>query len=144
MDNLAILEARLLTAFPLRIADGPAAPHDCPECSEIRAQLDGCTWIAIPDAFIEEHEDILPLLSEDARNALLPAWLRQAIRNPWGNVPPCLMVHLQLQPPTVLFTSEQARLILDIAQLVAENWGMDSIDLEQLQAVQATWQSAAA
>jgi hypothetical protein len=147
MDQSEILQERLSATFPLHVCEAAAAPHDCLECSEIRLTLDGATWVEVPSTFIQEHDDILPLLSDEARHAFLPAWLREAVLRPDSLAAHMLMTHLELQSPSELFTVRQARLILDIAEWLAIHNGFgpaDPVALDSLERVRRTWRSAAA
>lgn len=142
MDQRDRLLRHLVDVFPPYVPEGESAPHECMECSEIRAQLDGGTWLEVPASYIEAHGDILPLLSEPARHAFLPAWLRQALLNPRGNVPSIVMVHLETQGPSKLFSPAQVEAVVLMAQAIAEGsvYGLDEIDRESLDAVQRMWQ----
>jgi hypothetical protein len=51
MGSEAIVE-KLIGVFPLRIVDGTVAPHDCPECLELRGQLTGTDWLDVPFEFV--------------------------------------------------------------------------------------------
>ncbi len=94
----------LIGAFPPRIVEGTVAPHDCPECLELRRGLTGMTWLDVPIAFIREHSDVLPLLSPEAYRAFLPAWLRQGVLEAEGEVADVLLVHLACDPDPAWFT----------------------------------------
>ncbi len=147
MDQGEILQQRLSATFPLHVCECAVAPHDCVECSEIRLALDGITWVEVPSIFIQEHDDILPLLSDEARHAFLPAWLREAVNRPDSPAAHMLMTHLELQSPSELFTQRQARLVLDIAAWLTLDNGFgpsDPVALDSLGGVRRTWQSAAA
>lgn len=131
--------------FPPYAPEGPIAPHECEECSKIRAQLDGCSWLEIPAGYVEEHEGVLPLLSEQALHAFLPAWLRQAMLHPAGNVPGMIMVHLAARGPSTHFSHAQVHAVASAAQAIAEGsaYGMDEVDRESLAAVLAVWNAGA-
>jgi hypothetical protein len=146
MDQREILLERLNRTFPQLVPASPVAPHDCPECSEIRAQLEGLSWSEVPLSYIEEHDDILPLLSIEARHAFLPAWLRAALVRPESLVGGMLMAHLSLQPPSNLFNAKQARTVIAVVEWLCQSppYGPDPVSMDSLAAIRAVWQPAAA
>ncbi len=96
MGSKAIVE-KLIAVFPRRIVDGAFAPHDCPECLKLRGQLTGTDWLDVPFEFVRDHPDVLPLLSPAVCPAFLPAWLRQGVLEPDGEVAAMLLVNLELR-----------------------------------------------
>jgi hypothetical protein len=85
---------------------------------------------------------VLPLLSQEAYVAFLPAWLNEAIRNPDSSVGTMVLINLSSDPQTSGFTSEQAEVIVEVGRyLVAHNgWGEDdSANVEHLAAIEAAW-----
>jgi hypothetical protein len=147
MERCEILQERLNATFPLGVCESDVAPHDCVECSEIRLTLGELTWVEVPSGYIQEHDDILPLLSVEAHHAFLPAWLQEAVLQPESPVAHMLMTHLELHAPSELLTTRQARLVLDIASWLAINSGFGSSDpvaIESLEGIRRTWQTAAA
>src|SRR5687768_10977159 len=127
MPDTSKLEARLCAAFPERIVLGTIAPHQCEECNALRLQLQRITWSAVPSEFVKSNEGALPLLSQEAYVAFLPAWLRQALREPAGEVASMLLVNLRHEPQTSGFTAEQASVIVEVARFIATTnyWGPD-------------------
>ena len=146
MDQRDILLERLNRTFPQLVPTSPVAPHDCPDCTEIRAHLEGLSWSEVPLSYIEEHDDILSLLSVEARHAFLPAWLRAALVRPDSLVGGMLMAHLSLQPPSNLFSAQQARAVLAVVDWLCQSppYGPDSVSMDSLAEIRAAWQSAAA
>ena len=147
MDQREILLERLGRLFPEVVPDSPVAPHDCIECSEIRAQLDGCSWSEVPLDYINNHDDILPLLSIQARHAFLAAWLRAALLQPDGTVAGMLMAHLALQPPSELFNQRQKQAVVAVMEWVGRSsvFGPDDpVTLDSLAEIRSAWQSIAA
>jgi hypothetical protein len=147
MGTREVLIERLFAEFPQQMVAGPTAPHDCIECSEIRQQLDGATWQEVPADFICQNDGSLPLLSPQAYLLFLPAWLRQGILDPDGVVAGMLLVNLHFNPPTDLFNSAQAQLIIDVATFLTSSniFGpSDPVNIESLAEIQATWARAAA
>ena len=142
MDAQAHLLQELQRVFPPIVVPGRAAPHVCPECDEISQALANRAWTEIPRDFLFRNPDVLPLLSEDAYVAYLPAWLREGLLSPDEGVAASLIVNLHSTPPVARFTSEQARVILVLAKtlLAANMWPDDDpTDLESIDAVERTW-----
>jgi len=135
----------LEATFPAHICTGSVAPHDCLECSDIRRALDGRSWLEVPDSYIRDNCDILPLLSTEARQAFLPAWLRHALLQPTEGVAGMMLVHLALQPPSGLFTGEQIRVVLEAAVWLSGNdgYGMDQVAVDTLADIRRIWRTRA-
>jgi hypothetical protein len=137
----------LNSAFPQRIVEGVITPHDCEECSVIRAALAGRTWGDVPNEFAEEFSGSLPLLSPDAYNAYLPIWLRAAVEIPDGEAATMVPINLSSEPSQEGFTPAQARALVRVVEFVAASnyWGADDeANVEHLAAVKATWSDRAA
>lgn len=142
MDAQTHLLEELERAFPPIVVPGRAAPHGCPECDEISQALANRAWTEIQKDFLFRNCDVLPLLSEDAYVAYLPAWLREGLLSPDEGVAASLIVNLHSAPPLGRFTSEQARVILALAKaiLAANMWPDDDpTDLASIQAIERTW-----
>ena len=142
MVDASEIEARMHLVFPPRIVRGPIATHDCDECEALRKQLGGATWEVVPVEFVDSNYDALPLLTQEAYAAFLPAWLRQAVRNPRGLVADMLLVNLREKTHTAYFTLGQSSVILDVAHfIVAENpWGLgDPVNAESVAAIEEAW-----
>jgi hypothetical protein len=142
MSHRQELIDELLRAFPRRTFTGIAAPHDCLECSIIRDALAGLSWAEVPSTFLREHCGDLPLLSPEAYVTFLPAWLREAIANPEGEVPSSLRVVLRDTENTAPFSREQSQLIVKVAEWFSENDGFgtdDPVNIESLAKIRAVW-----
>jgi hypothetical protein len=129
------------------VVEGVIAPHDCDECYALRAQLTGRVWDSIPAAFLDSNDGALPLLSQDAYVAFLPAWLMRAVRDPSGPLASMMLVNLRMEPNTSGFTPEQSSVIVDVARfIVAENGYPpdDPVNVESLAAVERAWGPRAA
>jgi hypothetical protein len=75
------LRTQVLAAFAV-VPKPPAtdiAPHRCPECDELVEGLSPFSAEAVPDSVFSKHAWDLPLLSDDAKQYYLPAWLLRAI-----------------------------------------------------------------
>jgi hypothetical protein len=147
MLDAPALEARLHAAFPERVVLGTIAPHECEECDALRQQLEHITWSAVPSEFLKSNEGALPLLSQEAYVAFLPAWLRQALREPDGEVASMLLINLRHEPQVSGFTAEQASVIIAVARFVATSnyWGPDDpVNIESLAAIEVAWHAPAA
>ncbi len=141
MDTLT-LETQLHDAFPERKVLGAIAHHACEECCALRLQLAHTTWSHIPAEFVRESDGSLPLLTEEAYIAFLPAWLLQGIREPSEEVAAMLLVNLRHEPRTDGFTPEQAATIIDVARFITANsiWGpSDPVNVDALAAIKAGW-----
>jgi hypothetical protein len=147
VDDLSLIEADLLFNFPQRLVSGVIAPHECEECSTLRQHLAPRTWSEVSDGFTEQYSGSLPLLSPDAYNAYLPAWLRAALHKPDGNVAGIILINLADEPPMEHFTQGQARALIRAARLLVtiNPWGLgDPANVERLAEVERVWSASAA
>src|SRR2546423_15658039 len=147
MSTVPTLEASLFAAFPQVQVRGVIAPHECEECDALRQVLGRVTWDAVPPEFIRENDGSLPLLSQEAYVTFLPAWLREALRDPSGLVAGQLLVNLRHDPRTDGFTQPQSSVIVDIARFIANSnvWGSnDPVNVESLAAIESAWGAHAA
>lgn len=145
--DLLTLEERLRLAFPEREVSGDIAPHDCEECNALQFNLEKTTWTRVPSEFVKANDGALPLLTEDAYAAFLPAWLLQAVREPSEEVADMILVNLRHEPRTEGFTPEQASTIIDVARYITANnfWGpTDPVNVDSLAAIKAAWSPLAA
>ena|ERR1035441_1666810 len=72
---------QITEAFPPDLPSQPVTTCDCDECRDARANLGRLRWNeGLPPA-IDKHFGSLPLLTDDAFRALLPAYLFQPLRN---------------------------------------------------------------
>ncbi|MDN5941813.1 MAG: hypothetical protein L0H94_08025 [Nitrospira sp.] len=145
MKTVAELEQQLLAAFPRREAT-EIAKHQCEECEGLRQQLSGTVWTEVPGDFVEAYDGSLPLLTHDAYLAFLPAWLRQAIRNPKGAAAGMLPINLSTKPNTRGFSRAQAAVIVETVTFITHNngWGDDDPgNIEDLEQVRRIWNNVA-
>jgi len=126
--DISTLEKRLRAAFPQRTVEGVIAPHDCEECVALRANLKNETWDSVPDKFVGENADVLPLLSEAGYAAYLPAWIQYALRQPNSDVANMLLVNLGHEPRTSKFNAAQASLIIEVAEFLTANNAFGAAD----------------
>jgi hypothetical protein len=119
MSRAQDLEGLLEATFPRLVVNGNVAPHACAECDALNARLAGITWRDVPLEFIEENDGALPLLSDEAYLALLPAWLLAAIRNPDGPAAGMVPIALEGARSRSALTDEQAAVIVDVVDFVA-------------------------
>lgn len=146
MDVLA-LEQRLREVFPDRKVLGAIAQHDCGECRALRLRLENTTWSSVPGEFVKANDGALPLLTQDAYVAFLPAWMLQAAQNPSEEVAAMLLVNLRHEPQTTGFSSQQVSAIIDVARFITANgfWGPgDPVNVDSLAAIKTAWGSIAA
>ncbi len=66
-------------AFPLVLPSQPITSCDCEECLDVRANLGNLRWKDVLPPAIEKHFGSLPLLTDGAFQALLPAFLFHAL-----------------------------------------------------------------
>jgi hypothetical protein len=141
MDREAIV-GKLIDVFPRRVVAGQVAPHDCPECRELRVQLTGIAWPDVPGEFVRDRPDVLPLLSPEAYLTFLPAWLRQGIVQPDGEVAGMLLVNLECHSDTTSFTVEQREAVIEVARFIVRNdyWGPeDPGNVKSAVAIERKW-----
>ncbi|HSQ56825.1 MAG TPA: hypothetical protein VLM40_13875, partial [Gemmata sp.] len=93
--ELEQLRRMVREAFPL-VVPGQFAivVHNCPECAEVDDAFRGRRWDQIQPDVIEWWFDALPLLSREAFEYLLPAYMLHALDYPDTNVPEFLMYSL--------------------------------------------------
>ena len=72
---------QIASAFPATLPEQPITICDCDECQEVRANLGHLRWNdALPHA-ADKTFGSLPLLTDDAFQALLPAFLHRALED---------------------------------------------------------------
>jgi hypothetical protein len=141
MDERPQLLAELQRVFPPIVVPDRAAPHVCPECDDISNALAQRAWAEVPSAFLAANPDVLPLLSESAYGAYLPAWLREGLQHPDDDVATMLFFNLTDSPPTGPFTSEQGRVIAAVAKAIcaASVWSDDPVRIEHVATIERIW-----
>jgi len=141
MDERTQLLVELQRVFPPIVVPERAAPHVCPECDDISNVLAQRNWTQVPSGFISTNPDILPLLSETAYMAYLPAWLREGLQHPDEDVAAMLFYNLSDSPPTGPFTAEQGRVVAAVAKAIcgASIWSDDTVRIEQVNAIERIW-----
>jgi hypothetical protein len=70
---------QIAAAFPPVLPPQPITTCDCEECRDVRANLGHLCWNEVLPPAIEKHFGSLPLLTNDAFQALLPAFLFGAL-----------------------------------------------------------------
>lgn len=80
MDR-AHVETEIRRAFAgmPRPAEADIAPHHCLECDELRKAFSPHHWQELPDDVLDAHRWDMPLLSADAKQHYLPAWMLRAL-----------------------------------------------------------------
>lgn len=131
------LESRLVSVFPKVTAHGTIAPHECAECNAINEQLAGLAWNDVSAGFVYAYDDSLPLLSREAYVALLPAWIREALRDPGSDLAAMLLINLQAATHVQRFSSDQAEVIVEAARYVVGHNGYGSDDPVNRQTIAA-------
>lgn len=118
--------------------------HECEECAEVRATFLGRHWSAMSTADIARHYDSLPLLTPDAYRCYVAAYLKHGIQEPQGAVAQFVVYSLDPKYQDRFaqggFTSEQAAVILRVAEYIAELAG----DLElEIASIRRRWSGGA-
>jgi hypothetical protein len=141
MDDQARLLAELQRVFPPIVVPERATPHVCRECDDIANALAQRNWTEVPASFLAANCDVLPLLSEAAYVAYLPAWLREGLLHPDEGVATMLFINLSNSPPTGRFTQEQGKVILSVAKAMADAsmWSDDARRREEVEAIERIW-----
>jgi hypothetical protein len=141
MDERAHLLAELQRVFPLIVVAERAARHVCAECDRISETLARRDWTQIPSDFIKRNEGVLPLLSDAAYVAYLPAWLREGLQHPANGVATMLFINLSDSPRTGGFTPEQGQVIAALAKAMchAGMWRDDAVRRGEVAAIERIW-----
>src|SRR5215469_7632507 len=70
---------QIAAAFPANLPPQPVTPCDCDECQDIRANLGHLRWVDVLPPATDKTFGSLPLLTDEAFQALLPAFLFRAL-----------------------------------------------------------------
>ena len=89
------LEARILAAFANVPRPAVIAPHACPECDDLAQALAPHAPSSLPDTVFARHVWDLPLLSDEAKQYYLPAWLLRASAPDGGSACDALVFALE-------------------------------------------------
>lgn len=135
MSRQKELIAHLLDAFPPKAFSGEVASHNCAECQEIRATLGGASWWSVPAAFIQKHSDHLPLLTQQAYKAFLPAWMCEAVSQPSGETAALLLGNLMEGAFASYFSQQESYAVVQVAKWIAEKNGFGTEDPANMEAV---------
>jgi hypothetical protein len=71
--------AQIVEAFPPALPQQPVTTCNCEECRDVHANLGHLRWDEVLPPAIEKHFGSLPLLTENAFQVLLPAYLFHAL-----------------------------------------------------------------
>src|SRR5437763_17150054 len=80
-SNSATVWAQIMAAFPPTLPAQPVTNCDCDECQDSRANLGHLQWVDVLSPAIEKSFGALPLLTDDAFQSLLPAFLFRALED---------------------------------------------------------------
>ncbi len=147
MHSAETMVKSLFNAFPQRVARETVAPHECQECWALRDKLTGVTWQDVSGDFVNANDGALPLLSQEAYVAYLPAWLHQAVLDPNGPAAGMVLINLHDKPDVSGFTRCQAKVIMEVARFIVRSsiWGLDDPgNIESLAEIERVWSSVKA
>lgn len=128
MSRQKELLAHLLDAFPPTAFCGEVVSRHSPEHSALCTTLSGATWWSIPGTFIQEHACDLALLTKEAYQAFLPAWLGEAVSEPSGEVATFLMRNLKEGSFASEFSHQASYAVVQVVKWIAERDGGGSED----------------
>jgi hypothetical protein len=109
------------------------APHVCLECDELRNNLHRYGPENLPPELLDRHCWDLPLLSDDAKQYYLPAWIARSIDDPQSDHTQALLFALDSDHrwvPTTPYTERQWRVLeayLDYLAANADPFTLDDI-----------------
>jgi hypothetical protein len=117
--------------------------HDCPECLALRKNVQGHTPDELPDTWVEQNFDQLPLFSDDAKRFFLPAFLRVAALKPDSVVVQFVLYSLSDQfrmQPSGDYSPQQKEAILDFLKFIESR--VDEYDRVYVEKANALWEAA--
>ena len=109
------------------------APHECAECDELRNDLHPYDSASVPDAVLDRHVWDLPLLSDEAKQYYLPAWMIRSIEDPESDCTEALLSALDSDHrwfPARPYTDRQWRVIEAYLDFLERN--ADELTLENV------------
>ena len=98
------------------------APHQCLECDELRVALNPYESMNVPTEVLDGCRWDIPLLSDDAKQYFLPAWLLRSIDEPQSDYTSALLFALDDEhrwSPSVPYTARQWRVLMAYLDFVA-------------------------
>ncbi|MBB6094246.1 hypothetical protein HNQ60_003127 [Povalibacter uvarum] len=109
------------------------APHECLECDELRVAFAPYESMNIPEKILEKHRWDMPLLSDEAKQYYLSAWLTKSTEEPESDYTDAILSALgadhRWQPATP-YTDRQWRLLDAYLEFIASN--CNQFDLEHV------------
>jgi|GEM_PF-1493810 len=119
-----------------RPAKPEIAPHECPECDGLRTALAPYDWQDLPPGVLDAWRFDMPLLSADAKQHYLPAWLLRSFANHElaGDYLSSVLFALGSNhrwDATVPYTAEQRQVLADFLDFHYER-REDEIDAEDI------------
>jgi hypothetical protein len=100
------------------------APHECLECDELRVALFPYEWSNVPTEVLDKHRWDMPLLSDEAKQYYLPAWLMRSIEEPESDYTDALLFALAADhrwQPVTPYTERQWRLLATYLEFVGSH-----------------------
>jgi hypothetical protein len=91
---------------------GQIVTHECLECDELKNDLHPYDSESVPHRVLDKHLWDLPLLSDDAKQYYLPAWIVRSIDDPQSDYTEALLFALDSDHrwfPTTPYTERQWR-----------------------------------
>lgn len=109
-------------------------PHACSLCHGLAAALGSHTASALPPALLQKHVWDLPLLSDEAKQYYLPAWLCSSIDEPCSDATDALLMEFRSDHrwnPATPYTVAQWAAIgewLDLMLLHCDPYSRDDVE----------------
>ena len=110
------------------------APHQCLECDELRVALDPYESLNIPTEVLDKCRWDMPLLSDDAKQYFLPAWLLRSIDEPRSDYTSALLFALDDDhrwAPSVPYSDRQWRVLVAYLDFMAST--IDEYELPRVE-----------
>jgi len=134
--NSATLKHDVRAAFAALERPGRDAlvPHACAECDGLARALGAHAANAVPPALLQKHVWDLPLLSDEAKQYYLPAWLCSSIDEPCSDATDALLMEFRSDHrwnPATPYTQAQWAAIggwLDLMLLHCDPYSRDDVD----------------
>ena len=118
--------------------------HECEECFALRDAVRGHTPDELPDSWVEQNYDQLPLLSDDAKRYYFPAFFRVAAHKPDSLVAEFVLYSLSdtfRMCPSGGYSPQQQQAVRDFLNYIGPR--VDDLDQEDVTKAKTLWQAVA-